>query len=124
MRQKSTQSYEYMKNFKHRFEIIYNEYTKGFEGTGAKPNLSAFARFLELPVSTVKSWEKRDVIPSAKDIKIIHDKLGFSYDWLIAGEGEIYDTATQKLAEQEAEIKRLRKQSVIEPALAKAAGQE
>lgn len=40
----------------------------------------------------MQRWEKGQV-PAARDIKTIHDKLGFAYDWLIAGEGEMFDTA-------------------------------
>ncbi|MDE6734744.1 MAG: hypothetical protein K2J64_04675 [Desulfovibrio sp.] len=39
----------------------------------------------------MQKWEMGQV-PTAKDLKAIHDRLGFAYDWLIAGEGEMFDS--------------------------------
>lgn len=37
-------------------------------------------------------------MPGPESLKLIHDKLGFSYDWLIAGEGEMFDTKDAEIA--------------------------
>lgn len=48
----------------------------------------AFARFLNhAHDGKVNAWRKGQW-PSADDIVVIHDKLGFSYRWLLNGEGE------------------------------------
>ena len=111
------------KNFSGRFKIIYAKYCAIEIEADGRPSESALARFLDVSQTTVQRW-KNSQIPGPESLKAIHDKLGFAYDWLIAGEGEMYDTTVQKLAEQEAEIRRLRKQATNEPALARAAGQE
>lgn len=113
-----------MKNdFSKRFEIVYKRYSDQTGQMGTRPNETAFGRYLVVSKTTVQRW-KGGQVPAAKDIKTLHDKLGFAYDWLIAGEGEMYDTTARKLAEQQAEIDRLRRQATNEPTLGKAAGQE
>lgn len=102
-----------MEEFKQRFEIIYKKFADWGIQNGFKPSKLAFSRFIGVFQATMQRWEKGQ-IPSGKDLKTIHDKLGFSYDWLISGEGEMFDSAAQKLAEQEAEIARLRTMLLID----------
>lgn len=78
-----------MENFSERFEIVYKKYYEWGLDNGFKPSKLAFSRFVGVSQATMQRWEKGQ-IPAAKDIKTIHDKLGFSYDWLIAGEGEMF----------------------------------
>lgn len=121
----------YMEDFKQRFEIIYKKFADWGIQNGFKPSKLAFSRFIGVFQATMQRWEKGQ-LPSGKDLKTIHDKLGFSYDWLISGEGEMLDSAAKKLAEQEAEIARLRTKLLMQgdpdekssAATAKAAGQE
>lgn len=120
-----------MGNFKQRFEIIYKKFYDWGLANGFKPSKLAFSRFLGISQGRMQCWEKGQ-LPLGTDLKTIHDKLGFSYDWLITGEGEMFDIAAQKMAEQEAEIVRLRTQLFMQGdsdekssvATAKAAGQE
>ena len=99
-----------MKDFKHRFEIIYKKYADWGILNGFKPSRLSLSRFLDVPQGTMQGWEYRGSLPSPKDLKTIHDKLGFAYDWLITGEGEMFDEAVARIAELEAEIARLRSQ--------------
>ena len=81
-----------MENFSQRFEIIYKTFATWGAKNGFKPSKLAFSRFAGVSQATMQRWEKGQV-PAARDIKTIHDKLGFAYDWLIAGEGEMFDSA-------------------------------
>lgn len=100
-----------MDDFSQRFGIIYEKFANWGVQNGFKPSKLAFSRFLGVSQGAIQNWEYKGSMPSAKDLKKIHDKLGFAYDWLIAGEGPMYDTA----AKSEADAK---------PVLASAAGQE
>ena len=57
----------------------------------------------------MQKWEKGQR-PTAPHIKLIHDKLGFSYDWLITGEGEPMDEQQKQIEALEQEVKQLRTQ--------------
>lgn len=116
------------KNFSARFKIIYAKYCAIEIEANGRPSESALARFLEVSQTTVQRW-KNSQIPSPESLKVIHDKLGFSYDWLISGEGEMFDETAAILAEKDAEIARLRTMLLLEgaageAAAARAAGQE
>ena len=87
-----------MENFSDRFEIIYKKFYDWGLDNGFKPSKLAFSRFVGVSQATMQRWEKGQV-PAARDVKTIHDKLGFAYDWLIAGEGEMFDGVHQRGAE-------------------------
>lgn len=111
-------------NFSERYNIVFGKYAKLITEMGGKPSESGLARFLGVSQTTTQRW-KNYQIPNGKGLKAIHDKLGFSYDWLIAGEGEMFDT-------RDAEIARLRTRQLVEGTTdktavtdtARAAGQE
>ena len=104
-----------MPDFKQRFQIIYNRYATLGTENGFKPSRLAFSRFMGVSQGRMQQWEKGK-LPGGEDLKTIHDKLGFAYDWLIAGEGEMFDTAAQRISDQEKEIARLNTQIFIEGA--------
>ncbi len=120
-----------MDNFSYRFEIIYQKYADWGKNNGFKPSKLAFSRFLGVFQATMQRWEKGKV-PNPKELKIIHDKLGFAYDWLISGEGEMFDSSAQKIEALEHEVKRLKTERFMEGTASqdsvadtgKAAGQE
>lgn len=121
-----------MDDFKQRFEIIYKKYAGWGIQNGFKPSKLSFSRFLGVPQGTMQGWEYRGSLPTGKDLKTIHDKLGFSYDWLITGEGEPMDDQQKRIEELEQEVKQLRTRQLAEgttdkaavTATAKAAGHE
>lgn len=78
---------------------------------GTRPNETALGRYIGVSKTTVQRW-KGGQVPAAKDIKTIHDKLGFSYDWLITGEGEMFDTTARELAAKDEAL--VAKDQVIE----------
>lgn len=81
-----------MENFIQRFEIIYNFFCKKAEEDGRQTSKLALARLLGISQGKMQKWEKGQV-PASIDIKIIHEKLGFSYSWLITGEGPQFEEA-------------------------------
>lgn len=93
-------------NFSQRFEMIYEKYKSLVADLGCKPSELAFSRYIEVVQATMQNWKKGQ-IPGPKDLKKIHDKLGFAYDWLISGQGEMFDNTAQRLAEQERQIQEL-----------------
>lgn len=80
-----------MPDFSARFAIIYKKFADWAAGNGFRPSKLAFSRFIGISQGGMQKWEMGQV-PTAKDLKAIHDKLGFAYDWLIAGEGEMFDS--------------------------------
>ena len=95
------------KNFSERFKRIYQKYAGMITEMGGKPSESGLARFLGVSQTATQRWKKYQV-PDAESLKQIHDKLGFAYDWLISGKGEMMDTAAERLATLEAEVAELR----------------
>ena len=103
-------------NFSLRFEIIYKKYYDWGIQNGFKPSKLGFSRFMGLSQGAIQKWEKGQ-IPAAKDIKVIHEKLGFAYNWLISGEGEMFDKTPEllkELKEKDAEITRLKTRLFME----------
>lgn len=103
----STQKRTMGNNFSERFKIVFKKYAEMVEKMGSRPSESGLARFLEVSQTTLQRW-KNYQLPDPESLKAIHDKLGFSYDWLITGEGEMFDQMSSLLAEKDAEIARLR----------------
>lgn len=99
-----------MKDFTQRFEFIYLCYSRLVEETGSKPSESGLARFLGVPQPNVNRWKKYQ-FPDPVSLKLIHDKLGFAYDWLISGEGEMMDSKDERIAELEDEVAKLKQQA-------------
>lgn len=102
-------------DFSQRFVIIYKKFVD--QAVGGEPTSKlAFSRFVGVAQGVMQNWEKGS-IPLPKYLKIIHDKLGFDYGWLLTGEGEPFDAArdvgpserekvlADKIAELEAELR-------------------
>lgn len=74
------------RDFTYLFEIIRNKFIE--QQSGKSITMKALAGFLgHEHDGKVTAWKKGQW-PSAEDITIIHDKLGFNYRWLLLGEGE------------------------------------
>lgn len=76
-----------MDNFSQRFEIIYKKFSCWAKSDNRPYSKLAFSRYLDISQGRMQKWEAGQ-IPRPADLKIIHDKLGFSYSWLITGEGD------------------------------------
>lgn len=83
-----------MDSFKQRFEIIYDYFYKNAGADGRQTSKLALSRLLGISQGKMQNWEKGQM-PAAADIKTIHDKLGFSYDWLITGQGPQFENSVQ-----------------------------
>lgn len=86
-----------MKDFTHRFEIIYQKFASEAKNTGQQNSKLAFSRYMGVSQGRMQAWEKGQ-IPQPDDLTAIHDKLGFAYRWLITGEGELFDENSPALA--------------------------
>lgn len=76
------------RDFSQYYEIIYDKFINTPE---TQQGRAALARFLgHGHDGKVRAWEKGQW-PNAEDIATIHQRLGFSYRWLITGEGEPFD---------------------------------
>ena len=98
-----------MNSFEEQFKIIYQKFADWATSEGFKPNRTAFARHIGVSQGCMQKWEKGQR-PTAPHIKLIHDKLGFSYDWLITGEGEPMNEQQKQIEALEQEVKQLRTQ--------------
>ena len=76
-----------MDNFSQRFGIIYKKFSCWAKSDNRPYSKLAFSRYLDISQGRMQKWEAGQ-IPRPADLKIIHDKLGFSYSWLITGEGD------------------------------------
>lgn len=76
-----------MSDFSQRFEIIYKRF---FELAAAEnlPNSKIdLARMLGISQGRLQHWE-RGQIPRPDDLIKIHNTLGFSYSWMLTGDGD------------------------------------
>ena len=76
-----------MGDFSQQFEIIYEKFSRWAKSDNRPSSKLAFSRYLDISQGRMQKWEAGQ-IPRPADLKIIHDKLGFSYSWLVTGEGE------------------------------------
>lgn len=76
-----------MDSFSQQFEIIYEKFSRWAKSDNRPYSKLALSRYLDISQGRMQKWEAGQ-IPRPADLKIIHDKLGFSYSWLITGEGE------------------------------------
>lgn len=77
-------------NFSHLYEIMCNLfYTTPHATTFGRTKLG-LARFLGMSQGKTQSWEKGQW-PKAEDLRVLHQKMGFSYRWLVTGEGDPFD---------------------------------
>lgn len=87
-----------MKNWSQHFEIVYKKFYTSMLGHGAAPNAISqrtLATFLHVSNGKVDAW-KRGQWPSAEDLAVIAEKLGFSYRWLVTGQGAPEEEGVQK----------------------------
>ena len=98
-----------MLTFSQRFEIIYQYFSKDAVARGHRASKLALAKYLAISQGKLQKWELGQV-PQPEDLKLIHDTFGFSYAWLVTGEGDPFDAPPEvspidgeKLAELEKE---------------------
>jgi hypothetical protein len=82
------------KNFLQQYGIIYKKYSERVADLGCAPSARAFSKFLRHPnPGKVNEW-KRGQRPTRDDCLLLKEKLGFSLDWLLTGEGEMLDSGS------------------------------
>lgn len=79
-----------MENFSHRFEIIYKKFCEQAAKSGGKANKAAFGKFLNASMGKLQKWEQGQV-PKPDDLKLLNSLFGFSYKWLVTGEGKMME---------------------------------
>lgn len=72
------------------YEMVYERFRFLADSKGFKPNVRGFCDFLEISAGKRQKWSLGQW-PSAEDLEKLHDRLGFSYRWLITGEGEPFE---------------------------------
>lgn len=72
------------------YEIVYKEFCRIADTKGNKPSVRGFCAFLNISMGKRNKWALGQW-PSAEDMETLHDKLGFSYRWLITGEGDPFE---------------------------------
>ncbi len=91
-----------MKLFSERFDFIYKKFAEQAAKEGEPDSKLAFARFMGVSQGRMQAWEKGQ-LPRADDLKTMHDKMGFSYAWLIAGQGEPFEETETRVDQAEYE---------------------
>ncbi len=79
-----------MEDFRHRFEFIYKTFFQAASKKGEKASKLALAKFLGISQGRLQNWESGKT-PQPEDLRKLHDLFGFSYAWLVTGEGEPFD---------------------------------
>lgn len=96
-----------MRNWSKQFEIVYKKYRSERLSKGVdKRDITEKSMKEFLGVSTGKgdAWKKGQW-PSAEDLATIAAKLGFSYRWLVTGEGDPFgDDAILQMHENAASV--------------------
>lgn len=72
------------------YELVFNHFCSVAESMGYKPTIRGFCDFLEISAGKRHKWSLGQW-PSAEDLEKLHDRLGFSYRWLITGEGDPFE---------------------------------
>lgn len=72
------------------YQIVYNYFCSVAQAKGSKPTVRGFCDFLGISLGKRNKWSQGQW-PSAEDLETLHDKLGFSYRWLITGEGNPFE---------------------------------
>lgn len=84
--------------FKKQFDLIHDIFKKSNHALEFGTSYSGFARFLGVSVGKVQAWREGGQWPKAQDIALLHRKMGFSYEWLVTGEGDPFDTPQKQTA--------------------------
>ena len=74
--------------------LLIDEFTKG--------NKKKFAEILKVTPSYIDRWINQGILPSAKQLTNIHDKLKININWLLTGEGEMFIKKESPLTVHEA----------------------
>lgn len=78
---------EIPKSWHANYGIVYAHFCSLADSKGFKANVRSFCDFLEISAGKRQKWSLGQW-PSAEDLEKLHDKFGFSYRWLIKGEGD------------------------------------
>lgn len=73
-----------------KYQLVYDYFCSVAGSKGFKPTVRGFCDFLEISPGKRQKWSQGQW-PSAEDPETLHDKLGFSYRWLITGEGDPFE---------------------------------
>nr|WP_294508595.1 hypothetical protein [uncultured Bilophila sp.] len=76
------------KDFSQLYKIIYDYFLRHPDSSTLGTSRRAFAKWLEISTGKAQAWEDKGQWPSAEDLEILHKKMGFSYRWLVTGEGD------------------------------------
>lgn len=73
-----------------KYELVFRHFCSIALSIGYKPTTRGFCEFLQISAGKREKWSKGQW-PSAEDLEKLHDRLGFSYRWLITGEGDPFE---------------------------------
>lgn len=94
-----------------KYQLVYDYFCSVADSKGSKATVRGFCDFLGISAGKRQKWSQGQW-PSAEDLENLHDKLGFSYRWLITGEGDPFEEGgtlpEAEVAKREEKEKRLR----------------
>lgn len=88
------------RNWAKNYQIVYSYYRTRNQAKKLKLSHRSFCEFLGISLGKREKWQKGQW-PSAEDLNSLHNKLGFSYRWLITGEGDPFEEVPQGDADLE-----------------------
>lgn len=78
------------RNWSENYQLVYSYYCSKNQGKEIKLSQRSFCQFLGISLGKREKWQKGQW-PSAEDLAKLHNKMGFSYRWLITGEGDPFE---------------------------------
>ena len=73
------------------FEFVYKIFLGSSHSIKFGQTYKGFAAFLGMSNGKIQKWRELRQWPKAHDLKILHEKLGFTYGWLVTGEGAPFE---------------------------------
>lgn len=84
------------KDWSYKFEMVYKTFCSVAASKDMKATNKTFCGFLNISTGKLQKWSKGQW-PSAEDLETIHDKLGFSYSWLVTGRAILLKRASSRI---------------------------
>lgn len=78
------------RDWKKHFEIVYDFFQSQAASKNVQATRTGFCELLGATRGKLQNWIKGQW-PSAEDLEAMHKTLGFSYRWLVTGEGDPFD---------------------------------
>ncbi len=95
-----------VKSWAQKYVMLKDLFIANAQRMGYKKTDTDLQRYLGIGDGKLRNWRDGQW-PSAEDLEILHEKFGFSFSWLVTGEGDPFiETATSVAWEKETSLLR------------------